>query len=696
MATKKFNEYAIQGNNVTLTYDNVNDTVTFDVNVDKNDVGLGNVDNTSDINKPISTATQTALDGKASTIALTTHTNDLNNPHAVTKAQIGLGNVDNTSDLNKPISTATQTALNAKQDSLGFTAENVANKSISVTTDQASNTKYPSVKAVYDWASGLFATITQLGTKQDTLVSGTNIKTVNSNSLVGSGDVVIDKTSVGLGNVANVDTTNASNISSGTLADARLSTNVTTQGNTFNTASKLVQLDASAKLPAVDGSQLTNLPTFSPPNGLLKLASAISTTLQTVTDYLGNLSVLQLNSRRVGILSDSSVTTQTSAVIEAQTTNSNLVLKPNGTGAIVASIPDGTATGGNARGANAVDLQTSRATSQQVAAGTQTAILSGLNNTIQASGRQGVIVGGDSNLLNFAYNFLGGGQSNSAIGASYMFLGGGSNNTVSSNYSTISGGQSNTASTNTHATVVGGYQNTASGQYSVVGARSNTASGIESSIITGRSNIATGGASSVLASEYSSSNGYCSAVLCGYNSSTSPNSSYSAILGGDYGLSYLFGQITTGVRLGTTQGTAQSSYVQAYRETTLSVGQTANLSLDGTGTTNLIIPTNSRIWNVTVNWVAVCLNSGSGTTINGESSIGTDIFMFKYNSGTASSVISPITNIQNYAETSMIGAILNYSVLGTNTLKLQFTAPTTANNTQFRIVSKVSLVEVAY
>lgn len=34
-------------------------------NVTKSDVGLGNVDNTSDANKPISTATQTALDGKA-------------------------------------------------------------------------------------------------------------------------------------------------------------------------------------------------------------------------------------------------------------------------------------------------------------------------------------------------------------------------------------------------------------------------------------------------------------------------------------------------------------------------------------------------------------------------------------------------------------------------------------------------------
>ncbi len=40
------------------------------------------------------------------------HKNNKNNPHAVTKSQVGLGNVDNTSDLNKPISTATQGAIN--------------------------------------------------------------------------------------------------------------------------------------------------------------------------------------------------------------------------------------------------------------------------------------------------------------------------------------------------------------------------------------------------------------------------------------------------------------------------------------------------------------------------------------------------------------------------------------------------------
>lgn len=201
MANKKFSDYVVAGDNITLTYDNNADTVTIDA--------AGNVD---------------SVNGQTGVVVLT-------------KSDIGLGNVDNTSDVNKPISSATQTALNGKQ---------------------------------------------------DTLVSGTNIKTVNSNSLVGSGDVVIDKTSVGLGNVTNVDTTNASNISSGTLSDSRLSANVTTQGNTFNVANKLVQLDGTAKLPAVDGSQLTNLPTPSTPT-LAQVTSAGNTTTNAIT--VGGLTV---------------------------------------------------------------------------------------------------------------------------------------------------------------------------------------------------------------------------------------------------------------------------------------------------------------------------------------------------------------------------------------------------------------------
>ena len=42
------------------------------------------------------------------------HIIDTSNPHVVTKAHVGLSNVDNTSDANKPVSTATQSSLNLK------------------------------------------------------------------------------------------------------------------------------------------------------------------------------------------------------------------------------------------------------------------------------------------------------------------------------------------------------------------------------------------------------------------------------------------------------------------------------------------------------------------------------------------------------------------------------------------------------
>lgn len=50
---------------------------------------------------------------------LTTHIANKNNPHEVTKAQVGLGNCDNTSDLDKPVSTAQQTALDGKVNKSG-------------------------------------------------------------------------------------------------------------------------------------------------------------------------------------------------------------------------------------------------------------------------------------------------------------------------------------------------------------------------------------------------------------------------------------------------------------------------------------------------------------------------------------------------------------------------------------------------
>ena len=64
------------------------------------------------------------------------HINNQNNPHNVTKEQIGLGNVDNTSDLNKPISTQTQTALDGLNQTITNNFNNL-NSSIENETERA-------------------------------------------------------------------------------------------------------------------------------------------------------------------------------------------------------------------------------------------------------------------------------------------------------------------------------------------------------------------------------------------------------------------------------------------------------------------------------------------------------------------------------------------------------------------------------
>lgn len=84
--------------------------------VTKSQVGLGNVDNTSDMDKPVSTAQQNAINaaaGSGSTAieGLNTHKADKTNPHGVTASQVGLGNVNNTADTDKPVSTAQAAAI---------------------------------------------------------------------------------------------------------------------------------------------------------------------------------------------------------------------------------------------------------------------------------------------------------------------------------------------------------------------------------------------------------------------------------------------------------------------------------------------------------------------------------------------------------------------------------------------------------
>lgn len=89
------------------------------------------------------------------------HIADLtSNPHNVTKSNMGLSSVDNTSDADKPISTAVKSALLGKQSNLAYIPEDKGNK-VKVISEQSTDEQYPSAKLLYDTKKELLGYIIQ-------------------------------------------------------------------------------------------------------------------------------------------------------------------------------------------------------------------------------------------------------------------------------------------------------------------------------------------------------------------------------------------------------------------------------------------------------------------------------------------------------------------------------------------------------
>ena len=126
---------------------------------------------------------------------------------------------------------------------------------------------------------------------------------------------------------------NASNIASGTIADARLSSNVTVQGNTFNGASQLVQLNGSTQLPAVSGALLTNLNASNIASGTIANARlSASVTLQGNTFNIANALVqldasLQLPGVNATNLANLNASNITSGTLPDARLSSNVMFK---------------------------------------------------------------------------------------------------------------------------------------------------------------------------------------------------------------------------------------------------------------------------------------------------------------------------------------------------------------------------------
>jgi hypothetical protein len=221
----------------------------------KTNLALNNVDNTTDLNKPISTLTQAALDVKENTsnksATTTLGTSDVLFPTqnavktyvdaavastavsdgsitdskivnvsvskltgvvpvanggtgastiAAAKTNLALNNVDNTADLNKPISTLTQAALDVK--------ENTSNKS-ATTTLGTSDVLFPTQNAVKTYVDEAIATTSvadgSITDAKIVSVSATKITGVVpvSNGGTGASTIAAAKTNLALNNVDN-------------------------------------------------------------------------------------------------------------------------------------------------------------------------------------------------------------------------------------------------------------------------------------------------------------------------------------------------------------------------------------------------------------------------------------------------------------------------------------------------------------
>lgn len=186
----------------------------------RNNLGLGNVDNTSDLNKPISTNTASALAGKQATLVSGSNIKTINGNSVLGTGDLvltGVGETNTTSNLgsgqglaapksgvNLPFKslvagtnvtltpTTNDITINAVVDTstLLVKANNLSD--VQSTATSRVNLGIGNVDNTSDANKPVsIATASALATKQATLVSGSNIKTINGATILGSGDMVI-------------------------------------------------------------------------------------------------------------------------------------------------------------------------------------------------------------------------------------------------------------------------------------------------------------------------------------------------------------------------------------------------------------------------------------------------------------------------------------------------------------------------
>lgn len=143
------------------------------------------------------------------------------------------------------------------------------------------------------------------------------------------------------------------------------------------------------------------------------------------------------------LLTGHSVSTNVTLSENTTATNSDLVLTPKGTGALIAGPkPDGTATGGNARGSRSVDLQMSRTNAGHVTVGSGSALI-GCQNS-RANGQNAAVLGGSNHETDANNVVIIGGSGSIVNGTNSISIGGVGQSITGGNSCGINfGGQNN-------------------------------------------------------------------------------------------------------------------------------------------------------------------------------------------------------------------------------------------------------------
>jgi len=381
------------------------------------------------------------------------------------------------------------------------------------------------------------------------------------------------------------------------------------------------------------------------------------------------------------VIDDATTSTQNNVAITNQhsgQTNSSLVLTPKGTGALIAGPkPDGTATGGNARGANAVDFQTSRTAATQVASGANSAIVAGTNNTaacirgfVGAGSSNNNAIGSSNNHANNAILVGSSNSINSFYGVTNSAIVAGSSNNIFTTLSASAGSDNAILAGNGNALNLGSYSAIIAGQLHT----STAAGGIMGA---GYQNSNKNFYTALMSGVQNEVDGYAGFIGAGYGNKIGAQSA--AILGGEYALANRWSMQAHAAGRFSADGDAQRARFVLRCKTTTNAA--VEMALNGS-TTYLGIPSGK---------VIACTINISGVKSDG-SAVAHYVrqYAVKNVGGTSSEVYAPVTiGTDNAAGTTIALSANNTD----DTLRIAVTGIAAET---WRWVASVDAVEIAY